>query len=361
MRAVAALILIVAGGCQSPPAPAGANEGAARRGTEWLLARVGKGLPPLPAEWAHWEGDLTYNWGGNQTYTEIVLYTLLRAGVPRESPEIQRLLSAARQAFPNRVFGVALRALALRAYGGHEVRRDLFLCAQYLVDNQDPNGGWDMGIEIPTVEIPESLAAPRVAVKRRPGARGQNPPAFGVIYTHWAILGLAACRATGIDAPEECFSRAEKYLAARQNQDGGWGYDEKLKPQSYGTMTAGSAGALAVCLRASSRPVAGDERIRRASEWLAKNMKVDDRASKVLHHFQYYWIHALEMAGSLVGVERFGSRAWYDEGAAWLVEQQNADGSWGDGLDIYTGKKFERILDTCFALLFLRRATRHAP
>lgn len=66
-----------------------------------------------------------------------------------------------------------------------------------------------------------------------------------------------------------------------------------------------------------------------------------------------YWIYAVERGGALAETEWFGDRAWYSEGANWLVGAQNPDGTWGHG---NTG---ERILDTCWAILFLRRSTRH--
>jgi hypothetical protein len=60
----------------------------------------------------------------------------------------------------------------------------------------------------------------------------------------------------------------------------------------------------------------------------------------------------VERAGSTAGTEWFGERPWYKEGSDWLVSKQNGDGSWGNESG---GKK---VADTCWALLFLNRATK---
>ena len=54
------------------------------------------------------------------------------------------------------------------------------------------------------------------------------------------------------------------------------------------------------------------------------------------------------------GTDRFGAHDWYAEGAAWLLETQRPDGSWLTA----NAKGGQGVWDTCFAILFLRRATR---
>ena len=49
----------------------------------------------------------------------------------------------------------------------------------------------------------------------------------------------------------------------------------------------------------------------------------------------------------LFGTERIGSHKWYREGAEVLIENQEKNGSWK-----------RNTVKTCFAILFLRRATR---
>lgn len=66
----------------------------------------------------------------------------------------------------------------------------------------------------------------------------------------------------------------------------------------------------------------------------------------------YYWLYAVERAGIFYGTEMLGGHEWYVEGARMLLEAQKPDGSW------MTPGADHAIWDTCFAILFLRRATR---
>jgi hypothetical protein len=57
--------------------------------------------------------------------------------------------------------------------------------------------------------------------------------------------------------------------------------------------------------------------------------------------------------GMFTGHEKLGKHEWYPEGAAVILERQRPDGSW---IDVPLGN--EAVWDTCFSILFLRRATR---
>ncbi len=59
----------------------------------------------------------------------------------------------------------------------------------------------------------------------------------------------------------------------------------------------------------------------------------------------YFYLYALERTGALAPTEVLGEHQWYNEGAALLVFTQPETGQWHD------------LHDTCFALLFLKRAT----
>jgi hypothetical protein len=64
---------------------------------------------------------------------------------------------------------------------------------------------------------------------------------------------------------------------------------------------------------------------------------------------QYYFLFSLERVGVAFGLDRIGGIDWYDHGANILLHDQNPDGSW-------TGEYAEGGSDTCFGILFLRRA-----
>jgi hypothetical protein len=55
----------------------------------------------------------------------------------------------------------------------------------------------------------------------------------------------------------------------------------------------------------------------------------------------------------LFDVESFGGNNWYWKGVPVLLQNQNGDGSWGK-----RENKEENTWDTCFAILFLKKATK---
>ena len=66
-----------------------------------------------------------------------------------------------------------------------------------------------------------------------------------------------------------------------------------------------------------------------------------------------YYLYGLERAAILFGTEKIGDHFWYAEGANALIAVQHEDGSWGKDTEW-----FNTAWDTCFSVLFLRRATR---
>ncbi len=90
--------------------------------------------------------------------------------------------------------------------------------------------------------------------------------------------------------------------------------------------------------------------------------------SSLSPEFQYYYLYGLERAGVLAGTAWVGTRDWYLEGAEYLLKVQRADGSWEQAKSKLGGGPFQGVeegpqVDTCFALLFLKRATTrlHTP
>jgi len=79
--------------------------------------------------------------------------------------------------------------------------------------------------------------------------------------------------------------------------------------------------------------------------WLWVNWSVTENPGMGEKH-HYYYLYALERVGMLAGKRFLGDRDWYREGAAYLLGTQLESGAWGDG-----------VIDTCFALLFLKRST----
>ena len=126
----------------------------------------------------------------------------------------------------------------------------------------------------------------------------------------------------------------------------GWNYtkpgEEGKAP--YHAMTAGGVGAVCIIEYMLGKDFKKDVVTQAGVNWLGKHFAVNKN---------YYYMYALERAGMLYGADTFGGRLWYTEGARVLLDSQNADGSWGERKE-----KDENTWDTCFAILFLKKATR---
>ncbi|MFV1959687.1 MAG: hypothetical protein ACC662_09790, partial [Planctomycetota bacterium] len=88
--------------------------------------------------------------------------------------------------------------------------------------------------------------------------------------------------------------------------------------------------------------------------WIAKNWSpYHNPRKKQMNVYHLYWLYAVERAMDLVGKQKIGSRLWYSEMGQQLLNNQREDGSWNSS----STHEPRAVLDTCFALLFLKRAT----
>jgi hypothetical protein len=151
----------------------------------------------------------------------------------------------------------------------------------------------------------------------------------------------------------------------------GWGYATKMaRVESYGAMTTIGVASLVMCkyyLRGHPRFKGElvdrvDAGIEDGCAWLATNFDVKDNAKWKDPNVEYknaapkidgYNMYGIERAGVLAGVVKFGEHDWYALGARILIDQQQADGSWSSEM-FYEPKA---TISTCFAILFLKRAT----
>jgi hypothetical protein len=80
--------------------------------------------------------------------------------------------------------------------------------------------------------------------------------------------------------------------------------------------------------------------------WLAKNWDVESNPGGK-REWHFYYLYGLERAGILANRKWIGEHDWYREGAEYLLARQGGGGAWSGG----------SIVNTCFALLFLKRST----
>lgn len=158
---------------------------------------------------------------------------------------------------------------------------------------------------------------------------------------------------------KEFWQRTYNAVKGCQNADGGLGYSRG--DTSYGSMTA----SMLTCLYISARSIGyQDAQIKDRDEWkkgvkwLVDNWSVDSghcKSGSVGSGIGsvFYWLYSVERLFMMTSMEKLGAVDWYGDGVSLIIQNQQVDGKWN-------GKFFQGSLvdvpDTCFALLFLRRA-----
>ncbi len=159
------------------------------------------------------------------------------------------------------------------------------------------------------------------------------------------------------------WERTAKYVMNCQNQDGGFRYQTQ-PGKTTGSMTACGIASLVICkeqieLVNAERgkkepqiemPSGIAESIERGKKWLDLNFTVKQNPGGS-HH--YYYLYGVERVGDLTARKEFNSMDWYVRGARLLIPAQAGDGSWTDQ-GAYPPRD---VLGSCYALLFLKRAT----
>jgi hypothetical protein len=137
----------------------------------------------------------------------------------------------------------------------------------------------------------------------------------------------------------------------------GFSYQDGSEP-AYGSMTAaGTSGLLlaraGMLMDAQTTDLgAMDAAIEAGFAWIAEEFTTRANPGFVgrSQSHWYYWLYSLERVCELAGVAQIDGRDWYFEGAMQLLAHQESDGSFRSDDSL-------RIEATCFAVLFLKKAT----
>jgi hypothetical protein len=172
--------------------------------------------------------------------------------------------------------------------------------------------------------------------------------------TQFALLALWMARRHGVPV-QPALARVARHFRATQAGDGSWSYQSR--PRSRPSNTCAGLMGLAVSLPAAApgaNPLGEDGAMRRALDYLGQT--IDRAASARLPAWRIsgvecvgdlYFFWSLERMAMIYGLRVVGKTEWYPWAAECIVAAQKPDGSWGSG--------FPGPVDTCFALLVLRR------
>lgn len=310
----------------------------------------------------------------------LLFYTLQMAGVPADDPLLARLdplvVAASRDVDHTYTLSLALLGLLVRDREQH--KDTIRVVIGRLVDGQfatDPgSGAW--GYVLPGGR--KGLAPDR-SKPSHPTAHWEPPDGWwDHSNTQYAILALRAAVDYGFEVSPAVFERTLGHLLAAQNGDGGFGYSASSRPSSYIAMTAGAMGSAILCADVldegeDARKLRGrlDRASAKTASWLRARLSYPPSDGP----WPYYAAYAIERLGHFANLEQFGDHDWYAEGVAWLLPAQGADGSWNAVSLAHNGRAAARsgplakknrlqrtgnsssVVDTCFALLFLKRSS----
>jgi len=313
------------------PAPALAQDPDAGRsvgqavadGREWLLSRQ-----LLDGSWDGWSAKYP---GG---VTALCTYTLMKSGLPPEHPAVRRALAHLRTQFPTKTYSAGTLLLALGASGDEEYEDWAAEVAEQLDDWMKSGGLY--------------------------GYPGGNPDLSNALF---AALGFRAAGTLGVKVPDKTWKRLAEGALECYAPDGGFSYGRGGKTSS-GSMAAAGVTVLQLAREAVGRKLGGDlsRRADKATEtavaWLGQNWDLKRNPPGRL--WRFYHFYGLERVGSLLGTETIGEHAWYEEGAEVLLAAQTGEGTWHEGYFAGTGARVRaeyEELNTCMAILFLKRAT----
>jgi hypothetical protein len=145
-----------------------------------------------------------------------------------------------------------------------------------------------------------------------------------------------------------------------QNSDGSWGYNLNNRVRRDSMTCAGLLGLAVGRANGDAHDAAQqDPAIARGLQFLGKKVQKPSgiqRPKKPAANAlgigadslgDLYWLWSVERVGVIYSLPTIGGKDWYRWGAGLLVEHQGGDGNWSAGQG--------PVVDTCFALLFLKR------
>jgi hypothetical protein len=276
----------------------------------------------------------------------LVLYTLLQCGVSRDHPAVQRAVAYLDGCDPDRTYATTTMLLAYDALRDGKRKRRIEQLVEKLLLWQKPGGDWGYPHAGPDLSCTQ-YAALGLYIGQKHGIK--------IDPSHFLDL---------LDSLEDYRGDVDKIAnpnvgegrtGAAKVEIAGYRYRRHAEGEPCtGSMTTAALAVMQICKAGLGKKLRRTTRnqIERASDaamiWMGKHFTPDKNPFGG-HH--YYYLYGCERAGALLRTEQFGQHWWYLDGARFLVGRQDKkDGKWSN------------VTDTCFALLFLRRATSgHAP
>lgn len=311
------------------------------------------------------DGSWSCNQRGFPTgQTALSVYTLLRAGLGLEHPAVARGLAYLDQNTPEETYSAGFALMCWEASLDERYKGRMELTLENLLDWQRA-GAWSYP------EQPNDDGF--TGWKGMPG----NPDLSNIQY---AVLGLRSASHAGLKVPEKVWSEimdtvlrlqpdaknVEVPLASGETGTGMLpiaGFSYWMGSQPSASMTAAGVSVLRICreeLGTKISPKAAIDSARAielGQNWLGYHFSTEQNYGGD-DAWSMYMLYGIERVGTLGNAPRLGTHDWYSEGVQTLLRLQKPEGQWakrdGDG----GWHTHPAEYDTCFAMLFLKRASR---
>jgi hypothetical protein len=310
-------------------------------------------------------------------YTALMTLALLAGGTPGDDAAIESAFTAMRPLPFASTYDVATLLLALHArYAGAP---DPWIEPQVDGSGRAPEDAPCAGRLTPEDRAWMQRGVDYLLAQQTDGHWRYPEDGLDLSNTQFALLGLWAAARCGLEVPEAAWMSSLSWLLSVQERTGRpvdlhvnevrgdyrvvW--IEKARARGFryrdgepvtGSMTTAGMAGIAICQEHlwSSRRMkpALRQRVRKALRdgmaWMQDNFTVAHNPGAIppeSHHT--YYLYGMERAGLLARFRFMGRYDWYLEGATWLLETQQSNGSWN---------LHDYLRDTAFAILFLKRS-----
>lgn len=353
--------------------------------------------------------------------TALTMLTLLEAGVDKESPVMKKAMNFLQKQEFQKTYTVAISIMAVERMftpeeehnkrGDYEPdRRDLSREAErwmiravaWLLKNMKKSGTWSYGKKDPEGKIgkkPVSTDKGSGVVLHRKDMGTGEKDSYDHSNTQYAILGLHAAARCGIFIHRKHWLQILNHWVENQEEEGpevdlkikgwnaggggknesgvgpiqanarSWGYRKRGRTNNE-SMTAVGVASVKIARQNIRKLGELPKKLEKRSKqslydglaWMQKNYQNYGLTKKPEPRDGYedmYELYAVERAMMLNLIREIDGHRWYREGAKQLIELQSDDGSWGEknARKRKGGPEDRDISETCFAILFLRRAT----
>jgi hypothetical protein len=310
-------------------------------------------------------------------YVGLVGLALLECGVPPDDSAILQIADNIRVQSPsmNQIYDLAASLFFLNRW--HELRpldeKDSKMARSFalrIIAGQVKSGIWGYtGVVLNPEQEAKLVATLQDGTYKPAGAQ-----VVSMSNTQFAMLAVWGARKHGVPVREPLLALAA-YFHANQQADGCWNYPgHSLKATSTcaGLISLAIEVALLEDKEFTSTPrVHKDDPnkkkadIDKAFKFVAKTIgrkKDDPNPGRTLGYGgglfdadamgDLYFLWTLERVGVIYSKEKIEDKDWFDWGYPIVMAAQEKDGSWNEVHNI----RFGPLIDTPFALLFLRRA-----